>query len=245
MYKKIEGPHKTSLLLDLDETVFLALSEKEFELHGATYQSIRLHMKIHYSQALSMGMKHEGYYFFVLNPERLKAMIEQIYVRGDDIIIFTAGLWKPEILHVVSRLCNLDKKEADKFHSSIFLNPQHDSVKLGYQQESVRNIAKAYRLHGLFRPMEVLRSRYYVFLDNDPAQIKSCEVLSYVQGVRATTDSADKSFYAQVLQEMTQARSTGRLSPDSSVYFFPEVILKTLMRLHQEQLALKTESPNI
>ncbi|RUR08457.1 hypothetical protein [Legionella sp. km772] len=229
--------HKTTLLLDLDETVYVALTEQEFDLHGATYESIKKYKHIHPSHDLSAGIKIGGFYFFVLNPELLKTMIEKIYAQQDDIIIFTAGLWLPPILEVISRLCDLHSEDAVKFKGSLFLNPQHDSEKLGYSMEATRTLAKAYRLHSLFRSMEVLRRRHFILLDNDSLHISSCGELPYIQGIRATTDSDDKSFYELVLKAMALSHAGEcALSPASPAYYFPQAILKTLIALDKSSL---------
>jgi len=237
MHEKRDSSHKTTLLLDLDETVYVALTEKEFKLHGASYESIKKHKNIHPSHTLSPGVKVGELYFFVLNPDLLKVMIEKIYAQHDDIVIFTAGLWLPPVLAIVSQLCNLSGADADKFQSSLFLNPQHDSEKLGYTAEATRTLAKAYRLHGLFRSVDTLRHRYFILLDNDPTHIGSCNELSYIRGVRATTDSDDKSFYECVAKEMELAHSDELLlSPSSPAYYFPYKILKALIELDKSSL---------
>jgi hypothetical protein len=229
--------HKTTLLLDLDETTFIALTEAEFAAHGASQESTKAFKRIHESHTLSSYVKNSGFYFFVLNPERLKAMIEAVYKQGDDIVIFTAGLWLPPILAIVSELCNLEADSATKFQSSLFLNPQHDGEKLGYSAEATRTLLKGYRLHGLFRSMDSLRSRHFILLDNDAAHISSCAESSYITGVKATTDIDDKSFYDTVLKEMQSAHSPdASLSPSVNAYYFTSAILKAFMQLEKESV---------
>ena len=150
---------------------------------------------------------------------------------------FTTGLWLPPVLQIVSQLCGLNNKVALQFHQSLFLNPQNDGEKLGYTSEATRTLPKAYRLHGLFRSMDVLRSRYFILLDNDNNHINSCDSLPYIQGVRATSDTDDKSFYETVPKEMALAHSDDRgLSPSSPAYYFTSEILKALLQLEVSSL---------
>jgi hypothetical protein len=231
-----KSAYKATLLLDLDETTFIALEESEFHKYGTTYEGIKKLKRIHSQHTLSKYIVHSGYYFFVINPDKLKTMIEAIYAAGDDIVIFTSGLWLRPVLSVISQLCNLSDKVSDRFNQSIFLNPQHDSEKLGLQQKGIASLLKAYRLHCLFRPMPELRDKHFVLLDNDRNHITSCESCFYLDGVTATTDIEDMSFYDAVLEKMKLARHKESIrSPSSSCYYYPEVILKTIIQLEIEE----------
>ncbi|WP_133128478.1 hypothetical protein [Legionella nagasakiensis] len=231
-----KNPYKTTLLLDLDETTFIALNEVEFSLHGETLDSIKDFKKIHSHHVLSKYIINSGYYFFVINPEKLKTMIETIYARGDDIVIFTSGLWLKPVLSIISQLCNLSDETSELFNQSLFLNPQHDSEKLGLPQGTVSSLLKAYRLHGLFRSTPELRSRHFVLLDNDRNHIASCESCLYLDGVVAATDKEDISFYDMVLEKMELAHSEEtRCSPSSSCYYYPEAILKTFIQIARKE----------
>lgn len=48
-------PHKTTLLLNLDEIVLVALTEEQFLQHGKTYESIKKFKNIHSTHQLSFG----------------------------------------------------------------------------------------------------------------------------------------------------------------------------------------------
>ncbi|ARM32117.1 hypothetical protein B0B39_00550 [Legionella longbeachae] len=224
--------YKSTLLLDLDETTFIALDELEFKKHGNTYESIKMLKRIHSCHTLSNYIVNSGYYFFVINPDKLKTMIESIYDAGDDIVIFTSGLWLRPVLSIISQLCNLSERASYRFNQSLFLNPQHDSEKLGIQQKNIATLLKPYRLHGLFRPVPELRDTHFVLLDNDRNHIASCGSCFYLDGVIATTDEDDMSFYEKVLEKMELAHNEGaRRSPSSPCYYYPEVILKTMIQL--------------
>ena len=241
MYEKKDCSHNTTLLLDLDETAYIVLTTEEFEKHGSTYESIKEYKKIASSHTLSTGIQNGGFYFFVINPEELKKMIEKVYAQGDDIVIFTSGLWASAVLPIVSRLCGLTSEYATKFNSCLFLNPHHDSDKLGCSLLATRTLLKAYRLHGLFRSMEVLRSSAFVLLDNNAAHVGSCAELTYIEGVRATTDVDDKSFYEQVPKQMELAHSTDRqVSPGSAVYYYPKEVLNRLLQLQEGKNTFQT-----
>ncbi|WP_115701701.1 hypothetical protein [Legionella sainthelensi] len=229
--------YKSTLLLDLDETTFIALDELEFKQHGNTYESIKKLKRIHSQHMLSNYIVNSGYYFFVINPDKLKMMIESIYEAGDDIVIFTSGLWLRPVLSIISQLCNLSEKASYRFNQSLFLNPQHDSEKLGLQQKNIASLLKAYRLHGLFRPVPELRDTHFVLLDNDRNHIASCESCLYLDGVIATTDKDDMRFYDEVLETMKLAHREGtRRSPSSPCYYYPEVILKTMIQLGIQEM---------
>lgn len=229
--------HKTTLLLDLDETTFIALSEKEFAAHGSSHESIKKFKRIHACHTLSSPIKNNGFYFFLLNAERLKAMIERVYKQGDDIIIFTAGLWLSPVLVIVSQLCNLEPEYALKFQSSLFLNPQHDGEKLGYSAEATRTLLKGYRLHGLFRSVETLRSRHFILLDNDAGHISSCSEIPYIAGIKATTDTEDKGFYDAVIKEMQASHSSdASLSPSTMSYYFAGDVLNAFLQLEKQSM---------
>lgn len=227
-----KNPYKVTLLLDLDETTFIALDEPEFNKHGNTYESVKKLKRIHSHHTLSNYIVNSGYYFFVINPEKLKTMIESIYEAGDDIVIFTSGLWLRPVLSIISQLCNLSEKASYRFNQSLFLNPQHDSEKLGLHQKNIASLLKAYRLHSLFRPVPELRDTHFVLLDNDRNHIASCESCFYLDGVIATTDKEDMGFYDEVLEKMKLAHKEGtRRSPSSPCYYYPEVILKSIIQL--------------
>lgn len=229
-------PCKVTLLLDLDETTFIALNESEFELYGHTFESIKALKHIHHRQILSNYRFSCGYYFFVINPERLKAMIEAIYKNKDEIVIFTSGLWLKPILSIVSELCDLSLEASTHFKRSLFLNPQHDSKQLDLPQHRIATLFKAYRLHGLFRSMPELRSKHFVLLDNDRHHIASCETSYYLDGVVAATDTEDLTFYDTALKKMELAHAEEtRCSPSSSCYFYPEAILRAYIQMARQQ----------
>lgn len=231
-----ENAYKSTLLLDLDETTFIALLESEFDLHGSTDESIKRYKGIHPSHTLSKSLKNSGFYFFVLNPEKLKKMIEAIYEAGDNIVIFTSGLWLKPVLSIVSQLCCLSDDICRRFIQSLFLNPQHDSEKLSCPLYDTRTLLKGYRLHGLFRPVPELRGRHFVLLDNDSGHIASCETCTYLDGVQATTAAEDICFYDTALEKMQLGHTEGtRLSPPSGTYYYPEKILKAFITIAMNQ----------
>lgn len=233
-------PYSTTLLLDLDETVFISLTQSEFDSHRASIDSIKAFKGIHPAHTLSNAIENSGYYFFVINPGKLKAMIEAIYNNGDDIVIFTSGGWLKPILFIISILCELSEEASNRFNQSLFLNRQHDSEKLGFSPETVSLLLKGYRLHGLFRSVPELRSRHFVLLDNDESHIASCEHCDYLDGVRATTDEEHTNFYEQVLEKMQLAhRENVVVSPSASSYVYPEAVLAAL----REAAKVEGEAP--
>ena len=234
---------RTCLLLDLDETSFIALTESEFNLYGESSDLIKKFKKIHVSHVLSNYIKNSGYYFYVINPEKLKAMIEGIYKQGNEIVIFTSGFWLSPALLIISQLCDLSAEVATQFNKSLFLNPQHDGEKLGFSLKSTQMLPKAYRLHGLFGSVPQLRRKRFILLDNEVEHVSSCSVCPYLEGVRATTNTEEMSFYETVLQTMKLAGlRAGGLSPSTLRYCYPEKILKAFIQLMQTEL---DESQNI
>lgn len=79
----------------------------------------------------------------------------------------------------------------------------------GYSK-NIASLLKAYRLHGLFRPVPELRDTHFVLLDNDRNHIASCESCLYLDGVIATTDKDDMRFYDEVLETMKLAHREGQ-----------------------------------
>jgi hypothetical protein len=207
---------------------------------------IKLYKNIHPAHSLSDCIYNSGYYFFVLNPEKLKTMIETIYEQGDEIVIFTAGLWLQPVLSIISIQCHLTADDHARFNQSLLLNPQHDSSKLRCQLAPVRTLLKGYRLHGLFRTMPELREKHFVLLDNDLNHINSCTSCSYLDGVLASTNTDDLSFYDKVIETMRLAHTEwSGLSPSSLSYHYPQEILKALIQLEEDdstkiQVAIST-----
>ena len=231
-------PNKVTLLLDLDETTFIALNQEEFDKYGDNYEHIKQYKGIHSSHQLSPYIECSGYYFFVINPKKFKQMVEAIYRQKQDIVIFTSGLWPPVVLEIVALLCNLSPKEKQKFTHSLLLNVQHDCKELGMLPDTVRFMLKPYRLHGLFRSVKELRSRHFVLLDDNKYHIDCCADCSYLDGVQATVATDDDSFYEEVVRKMREGKEAdlSLLSPASSCYYYPKNILRYFINLCGEQL---------
>jgi hypothetical protein len=234
-----EQGNRVCLLLDLDETVMVVLTKEEYLKHAATEDGVKLHKKIHSNHTLSKPMQDGDYYFYIINPQKLKKMIETIYQKNFEITIFTSGLWLKPILGIISTLCELSEEATKQFHQALFLNAQHDSSVLGYSLKATQTLLKGYRLHGLFRSMPLLRNKHFILLDNDPLHVSSCDACFYLEGVRATTDTADSDFYDRIVEKMELASNDNflRASPTSLSYNFPPEILKAYYLLVQSDRA--------
>lgn len=222
--------HLTTLLLDLDETCMKAIPKQVLDSNPMTIEQIKSISLIHPEQQLSSSyFEYNGYYIFIINPDKLKKMIETIYAQGDDIYVFTSGLWEESILPYISKICGLESPYAEKWLAAGFLNSQHDQKALDLPLEDVRIMPKAYRLHGLFHSTPELMNRHFVLLDDNKAHIQSCSVfgLGYITSVEATTSSQDSSFYQTVLDEMAYAHDLStNVSPRSPTYTYPGEILR-------------------
>ena len=223
----MSSDHKTTLLLDLDETCFVAIPQAGFEMESKNYEDIKLLRGIHSAHQLSPYYHYAGHYLFVINPQKLKTMIEKIYQNKDDIYIFTSGLWQRDVLTIIADACDLSGDIREKWLNAGFLNPQHDSQSLGFAIEDIRRMYKSYRLHGLFRGNPELRKRHFVLLDNDPGHIASTEISAYLTGIQATTMFERDDFYQEVLTSMSAAHEKGMpISPPKIAYAYPSEILR-------------------
>lgn len=206
-----ERQHKVTLLLDLDETVMTAFLEEDFNTASASIVELRdylhHHKLIHYRQNIGdTPIKHRGCHIYIINPDRLKKMIEAIYTEGDDIIIFTAGAWNKALLSLIATACDLSETAAASFSESILLNIHHDSEQLGLPLDIIRHMNKADRLHRLFRPMPELANRHFVLLDDNLAHLDACKRIPFISTVHAATDKDDLGFYEVTLDCMRRAR---------------------------------------
>lgn len=202
-----------------------AFFEADFNTASASIAELRdylhHHKLIHLSQNIGdTPIKHMGCHIFIINPDRLKKMIEAIYTEGDDIIIFTAGAWNKSLLPLIATACDLSERAAASFSESILLNAHHDSEQLGLPLNTIRYMNKADRLHRLFRPMPELANRHFVLLDDNLDHLDACKRIPFISTVHAQTDTDKFGFYEVTLERMRWARdpstATSRLLNDNA-----------------------------
>lgn len=203
--------NKVSLLLDLDGTVMTALLDNQCDALNHSVGGLRAYIElyhlIHWRQDIChTPIKHQGCHIFIINPAELKQMIETIYSEGDDIIIFTAGVWDSALLALIAKACKLSEAACVKFGESILLNVDHDANRLGLPAEVVRYMNKAERLHRLCRLMPELSDRHYVLLDDNQEHVDACEEVKHVSPVLAATNTGSRDFYEEALKRMRLAR---------------------------------------
>lgn len=221
----------TTLLLDIDLTCLIAVRNAAYETYGRDKTRIKTEFDIDAIHYLADPIPYYDYQIFVINPVDLNRLITNCYKEDAEIVIFTSGTWDKTLLPIISAGCTLCPSIAARFEDAPFYNATTDSALLGLPQAATAVLGKAYRLHGLFKPVKSLRERKFVLLDDNPRHILSCNSLGYIEGVLATIKTASKDYYAQVIGSIKRAPVDLATSPATSHYFFPEKVLSHYMAI--------------
>lgn len=221
----------TTLLLDIDLTCLIAVRNGDYEACGRDKSLIKDVFGIDATHCLADPIPYYDYQILVINPVELNALITNCYKEDTEIVIFTSGTWEKTLLPIISAGCSLCPSIAARFEDAPIYNATTDSALLGFSQTATAELGKAYRLHGLFKPVKPLRERRFVLLDDNPRHILSCNTLGYIEGVLATIRTASKDYYAQVIDSIKRAPDDLAASPATGIYFFPEKVMSHYMAI--------------
>ncbi|TAL64995.1 MAG: hypothetical protein EPN84_02365 [Legionella sp.] len=172
-----------TLVLDLDHTVFLALSEYMFSAMGHHTYSADL-----YELTMTWEEHFCQEHVSIINPIKLKKLLETAGKLGVRLMFYTTGCWDEQpVKSMLSSALPLSPQTIEMIRTAVFLasnnSPQYDE-KLSWAE-----IAKIPKGEGLltFEKHTNTQEMKYVFVDDSTQQLQSLKNNTRVTTIHAST----------------------------------------------------------
>lgn len=190
------------LVIDLDLTVFV--SQQDIQYVNTFHQ-----LSPKFSGKLE-GIDAQ-YELRLINPEKLRDLIETAYYSHDGVIILTAGLWDKSIVLKIAAELHLNSEVRNKFIECAFINPLSCQLLPRFSHLEISEIqymSKGERIEAHMQEYDFPKTKQLVLLDDTPMHANSFTLRLNGQGhgVIAKTSEASYKFYDIAKAVLKQAQ---------------------------------------
>lgn len=185
----------SQLLLDLDKTSFCITEELSCIDNNHTLSS-----------PIKVRLGQQSVEIYIINPEKLAALITLAYKKYDGVILFTSGDWDSDARDALANALKLPVSVRQKFKACSIHSATSDAAQFGLTHDHVRNMTKFNRLKRIREVDPKLRSVNFALLDNDNKHVSSFKKCPYVEAVLATTDAPKNDFYSETFLALERCK---------------------------------------